>query len=85
MERNAEKFALRPATFLETDRQVNSDKLKACSDCCKDQLKTIPSIFVWNADERRVEAAKKWQALDMILSSQAGPEPVTVPKVRDDS
>jgi hypothetical protein len=42
-------------------------------------------MFAWNADERRFKAAKKWQASDIIASSQTGPEPVTVPEIRDDS
>jgi hypothetical protein len=60
VERNAEKLALCQAIFLEADRHdVNPDEIKAYFDCCKDQLKTIPSRFVWNADETSVGAAKK--------------------------
>jgi hypothetical protein len=86
VERNAEKLALGQATLIETDRHnVNPDETRAYLDCSKDQLKTIPLILVWNADERRVATAKKQQAANVVLSSRTGPEPITVPEIRDDS
>jgi hypothetical protein len=70
MECKAEKLAFCQATFLEADRQhLNPDEIGVDFDCCKDQLKTIPSMFVWNADETRVGAAKKQQAPNVIMSS----------------
>jgi hypothetical protein len=86
MERNAENLALRQAPFLEEDRHnVDPDEIKSCLNCCKDRLKTIRYMFVWNVDKTRVRAAKKQQAPNVIVSSQAGPGLITVPENRADS
>jgi hypothetical protein len=52
--RNAEKLALPQATVLEADRRnVHPDEIRANFDCCKDQPKTIPLMFIWNTRMRR--------------------------------
>jgi hypothetical protein len=80
VERNAKQFTLHQAIFLETDRHtVNPDEIRTYFNCCKDQLKTIPSVFVWNTAETQVGTP------NVIVSSPTGSEPITVPKIRDDS
>jgi hypothetical protein len=86
VERNAEKLACRQAAFLDADRHnANPDEIRTYFDCCKDQLKTIPSILVWAVDETRVGAAKKQQDSNVIVSSQIGRGPLRVPEIRIDS
>jgi hypothetical protein len=47
VERNTENLAVSQATFIKADRHnVNPDEIRAYFDCCKDQLKTITSMFV---------------------------------------
>jgi hypothetical protein len=86
VERNADVLAIRQATLLEEDRHnVSPDDLRNYFDSVARRLKTIPSPFVWNADETRVGAPKKLQPPQVIVSSKSGPEPITVPAIRDDS
>jgi hypothetical protein len=86
VEQKAGTLTLGQATCLEEDRHtVVADDLKRYFDCAANHLQTIPSQFVWNPDETRVGAPKKQKAPRVIVSIQTGPEPITVPEIRDDS
>jgi hypothetical protein len=68
VERNSATLILRQATYLGQDRHaVVADDLKRYFDCASHHLKTIPSQFVWNADETRVGAPKKQKAPRVIV------------------
>jgi hypothetical protein len=48
-------------------------------------LKDIPSLFVWNPDETRIESPKKQGPPHVIIVKDTPPGTTTVAAVRDDA
>jgi hypothetical protein len=86
VDRNSEVFTFQQAISLEKDRHdVSSDDLKRYFEAMMVHLRTVPSIFVWNADETRVGAAKKQTRPEVIVDARTQAGTVTIAQERDDS
>jgi hypothetical protein len=84
--RSLATLRLRQVTFLEENcHNIIVDDIKLYFDCVKHHLQTIPSVFIWTANEARVGSPKKQQVLVLIVSVSTGPGLITVPESRLDS
>jgi hypothetical protein len=72
--------------LLEKERRTASEEdLRNYLDTVSIQLETVPSLFIWNADETRVDIPKECASPQVIVAKQTRPRTITVPKKRDDS
>jgi hypothetical protein len=59
---------------------VSVDDLRHDFEPLTIHLKTVPSTFVWNADETRLGAAKQQARPEVIVAAETPPGTVTVAK-----
>jgi hypothetical protein len=72
--------------LLEKERhEVSEQDIKSYFDAIVLHLQTIPSLFIWNADETRVGTPKKGSPPEVIVAKDTEPRSVTVANERDDS
>jgi hypothetical protein len=84
--RHKEQLYFQKARVLEKDRHdVSPDEVRSYFDTVAGQLKTIPSPFVWNVDETRVECPKRIAQPEVIVATNTKPGSVAVPEERDDA
>jgi hypothetical protein len=74
------------AKVLEKDRHdMSPDDIKQYFETLKAQIRSIPSAFVWNADEMRFGCPRKTSPPKAIVAINIKPGSVTIPEVRDDA
>jgi hypothetical protein len=79
-------LCLQTAKVLESDLYgVSPDDIKQYFENLSVQIRSIPSTFVWNADERRVEFPKETSPPEIIVGINIEPVSMTIPEVRDDA
>jgi hypothetical protein len=86
VQRQQKRLCIQKAKLLEKDRHdVSPDDVKRYFDILAGQITSIPSAFVWNADETRVGSPKQTAPPEVIVASNTKPESITIPEVRDDA
>jgi hypothetical protein len=86
VQRQQERLCAQKAKILDKERHdVSPDDVRRYFQTLDGQLKSIPSAFVWNADETRVGCPKKSSAPEVIVAANTRPGSVTIPEVRDDA
>jgi hypothetical protein len=85
VQRQKGRLRFEKATVLEKDRHaVSLDEIKRCFTIPSGQIKSIPSVFVWNAEEVRVGCPKKTSQPEAVVIINTNPGCVTIREVRND-
>jgi hypothetical protein len=64
---------------------VSPDEIRQCFGALGDQVKSIPSPFVWNLDEARTKCPKKIAPPEVIVTTNMKVGSVVVPEARDET
>jgi hypothetical protein len=84
--RQRERLCVQKTTMPEKDRQnVSPDDIKRCFETLARQVKSIPSVFLWRADEMRVGCPKKAFPAEAIVAANIKPGYIMIPEVHDDA
>jgi hypothetical protein len=82
--RHKEQLCFQKAWVLKKDRHyVSPDMVRAYFNIVAGQLKAIPSPFMWDVDETRVECPKRIAQPEVIVGTNTKPGFITVSEERD--
>jgi hypothetical protein len=81
-----EQLCFQKATAFEKNRpNVCLDYIRRYFDTLGDLIRSIPSPFVWNMDDRRAGCQKKVASPEVIVATNTKFDFVKVPEARDDA
>jgi hypothetical protein len=85
IERDKDKLAVHGAVLMKKERhEVSTDDLGCYIETVDVHLKDIPLLFVWNADETRIESWTKQRPSQVIVAKDTPLGTTTVAAVRED-